>query len=180
MHVSIILRIRLRDVRKGLCSNTVKTSNWKFIFPWGVINRHVLQIAKAYFMYTIWFMISGKSIMGCTFLCNGSYVHQKSQKGIQKKLCTRISNSFSLFKLPSFGVVGFTDMNTYRLTESNNFKTFLEENYAIVFDSCYLFTKKMLNVKLNMMLIVFIEVAYIRHSWTLKQIRWIPYGLSRC
>ena len=114
MHVSIILRIRLRDVRKGLCSNTVKTSNWKFIFPWGVINRHVLQIAKAYFMYTIWFMISGKSIMGCKFLCNRSYVHQKSQKVIQKKLCTRISNSFGLFKLPSFGVVGFIDMNTYR------------------------------------------------------------------
>ena len=115
-------------------------------------------------MYTIWFMISGKSIMGCTFLCNESYEHQASQNGIQKKLCTKISHSFGLFKLPSFRVVDFIDMNTYRLTESSNFKTFWEENYAIVFDSCYLFTKKMLNVKLNMMLIVFIEVAYIRHS----------------
>ena len=30
-----------------------------------------------------------------------------------------------------------------------NFRTFLEENCAIAFDSCHLFTKKMLNIKLT-------------------------------
>ena len=29
-------------------------------------------------------------------------------------------------------------MNTYRLTERRNFKTFWKENYAIGLDSCYL------------------------------------------
>ena len=92
-----------------------------------------------------------------------------------KKLCTRISNSFSL----SYGLVVFIDMNTYILTKSWNFKTFLKENYAITLDSCYLFAKKMLNIKLNMMFMVLMEFAYIRHSWPLQQIRWIPYNLSR-
>ena len=41
--------------------------------------------------------------------------------------------------------VVFIDMNRYILTESRNFKTFLEENYANNFDSCYLFTKVILN-----------------------------------
>ena len=39
---------------------------------------------------------------------------------------------------------GFIDMNTYRLTEDRNFKTFFKENYAIDLDtdSCYIFTEK--------------------------------------
>ena len=28
------------------------------------------------------------------------------------------------------------------LTEGRNFKAFLKENYAVAWDSCYLFTKK--------------------------------------
>ena len=58
----------------------------------------------------------------------------------------------------------FKDTNTYILTEGRNFKIFLEENYANAFDSCYLFTKNMLNMELNMILIMLREVAYIRHS----------------
>ena len=42
---------------------------------------------------------------------------------------------------------------TYILTEGRNFKTFLKENCAIAFDSCYLFTKEILNMELNIVLI---------------------------
>ena len=39
----------------------------------------------------------------------------------------------------------------YLLTEEGrSFKTFLKENYGIALDSCYLFTKKMLNMELKM------------------------------
>ena len=56
-----------------------------------------------------------------------------------------------VYKLILCGPVVFIDMNTY--TEVGmSFKTFLRENYAIALDSCYLFTKKMLNMKLNMIL----------------------------
>ena len=46
----------------------------------------------------------------------------------------------------------FVDMNTYILTKGRNFKTFLKENYAVGLVNCYLFTKKVLNIKLNVML----------------------------
>ena len=39
--------------RKQLCNNALKT-NWKFIYPWSVVNWHVFQIAKSHFSYTIW------------------------------------------------------------------------------------------------------------------------------
>ena len=56
-------------------------------------------------------------------------------------------------------------MNTY--TEvGRSFKTFLKENYAIALDSCYLFTKKMLNMKLNMILIVLMETLDIREIYS--------------
>ena len=55
-------------------------------------------------------------------------------------------------------------MNTYKLTEGRNFKTFLKENYAVALDSCFVFTDKMSNMELNMMLIVLIEFTYIKHS----------------
>ena len=50
------------------------------------------------------------------------------------------------------------------LTKGKNFKTFLKENYPIALDSCFLFTKKTLNMKLNMILIALMEFAYIRYS----------------
>ena len=62
-------------------------------------------------------------------------------------------------------------MNTYILTEGRNFKIFLKENYAIALDSCYLFTKKMLNKEFNLILIVFIEFAFYRyeHEYTYRR-----------
>ena len=83
-------------------------------------------------------MISGKNITRRTFLhCGACLVEtwciQKSQRGIQKIL--------SALKLILCGLVVFIDMNTD--TEvGRSFKTFLEEDYAIALDSCYLFTKK--------------------------------------
>ena len=46
------------------------------------------------------------------------------------------------------------------------FKT-SKENYAIGLANCYKFTKKKLNMELNMILIILLEHAYIRHSLTL-------------
>ena len=49
-------QIQNYHAQKCLCSNTLKRTNWKFIFPKRVINWHVLQIAKTHFRNTIWFM----------------------------------------------------------------------------------------------------------------------------
>ena len=56
----------------------------------------------------------------------------------------------------------YEHVHTYRMYLLQ--KTLLKENYAIDLDSCYLFTKKMLNVELNMILIVLIDSECIRHS----------------
>ena len=55
-------------------------------------------------------------------------------------------------------------MNTYIFTESVNFKTFLKENYPIVWSDNIIFTEKILNMDLNMRLTALMEFAYIRHS----------------
>ena len=102
-----------------------KGTNWKFIFLWRKINWYGLQIAKRHFSYTIWLMISEKSIMVYTFLHHGDACHVpkvSAKQGIQKKLFTRISNC----------------LNTYIHTERRNFKTFRKENYTIGLNSCYL------------------------------------------
>ena len=61
-------------------------------------------------------------------------------------------------------------MNWYILKEGRNFKTLLKENYAVALDSCYLFTKIMLQIELNMTFIALKEFVHIRHSQTLQQI----------
>ena len=52
-------------------------------------------------------------------------------------------------------------MNAYVLTKGRNFKIFLKKNYAITLDGRYIFTKKMLNMGLGMMLIVPMKFAHI-------------------
>ena len=54
---------------KQLCGNYFKERNRKFMFPWTVINWHVLQIAKTHFRHTICLMISEKCLTRCMFLC---------------------------------------------------------------------------------------------------------------
>ena len=64
----------------------------------------------------------------------------KSLNKAYKKDCVL---EFRNFSSPSYGLVAFKDVNTYILTESRNFKTFLmRENYIITLDSCNLFFKK--------------------------------------
>ena len=76
--------------------------------------------------------------------------------------------------------MGFTDIKTYILTGGRNFKIFLKENYTVILGSCYLFTKRMLNMELNMNFIVLWSLhIYISLSWTLQQICWMPCNLSR-
>ena len=123
-----------------------------------------MQIVKARFRYTIWFMISGKTMTKCVFIHRGDgHMHQKShQKRLTKSLYSRISNSFNSQKLTSCGLVIFKDMNVHLFTEGRNFNTLLKENYETALNICY-FTKQMLNIELNLILIVLMEFAYIRH-----------------
>ena len=82
------------------------------------------------FSYRTWVMISEKNIIRCTFVHRGACMYQKSQRGIQKIL--------SALKLPLCGLVIFIDRNMNILTEgSRSLKTFMKENYAIAFNSCY-------------------------------------------
>ena len=104
---------------------------------------------------TILFMISEKesyvSAAWCTHAPKVSTRH---------KICVPEFPILSAHKLPSCGLV----VNAYIITEERDFKRFLKENYTIALDGCYLFTKKMLNVEKNMILIVLMEFRYIRHS----------------
>ena len=111
LHISIIhhqssFRAIAPNIAIGLghqvfCSN--KGSNWKFIIPWRKINWHVFQIAKGHFSYSIWLMISEKSIMllwrTCLFIM---VVHAStkslSKKGIQKQNYLKVYSNTKLFK----------------------------------------------------------------------------------
>ena len=62
---------------------------------------------------------------------------------------------------------GFYRYEHFILIEGTNLWTFLKKNYAIALDSYYMFTKKMLNMEFNMMLIVLVEFAYIVNGFTL-------------
>ena len=106
-----------------------------------------LQIAKARFGYMIWFMVSEKSITRCTFLHRGgACIHQSLSKQDIQKNC--------VLEFPEY-------MNTHVLTEGRNFETFSNVNYAMALDSCYLSTKKILNMESSVILIVPIKFAYI-------------------
>ena len=110
---SILLRGTKYRARKRLGANR------KFIFPWMVINWYVFQIAKAYFRYTMWFMISEISTSRCTFL-RGIHAqhHQKFQKNIKK--IVQQDFLFLALKLLSRRLVVFNDTNTYRRQEFQN------------------------------------------------------------
>ena len=105
---------------------------------------------KRHFSYTIWLMISEKSIMVYTFLHHGPWwcvpcTKSLSKQCIQKKLFTRISNC----------------LKTYIHIERRNFKTFWKENCTIGLNSCYL-----LNFENGTEhdMIVLMEFACIRQS----------------
>ena len=95
-----------------------------------------------------------------------------------KKLSTKIP-IFLSFKVLFWGLVVFTDMNRFIVKEGRNFKTLLKENYAGALDSCYLFTKIMLKMDFDMILIVLKEFSHTRHCRTSQQIWWIHSNLIR-
>ena len=122
-----------------------------------------MQITKARFRYTIWFIISEKVSRDTRFfnvvVWGWTHAPKFSTNQAYKK---HVYQNFEFFQ-------------TLKIT----FKTFLKENYAVALDSYYLFTIKMLKIKLNVILIVLMEFAYIRNSWTLLQSWCITCNLSR-
>ena len=100
MHVlNILFRGTKYCPQKGLCSNTLKSN----------------ELKMAHFRYTIWFMISKKSITRCTFLRRSTRMHQKFWKGIQKNGVPQFP-MLSALKLPVCRLVFFIYMTTYILT----------------------------------------------------------------
>ena len=76
---------------------------WKFMVPWRKISWHILQIAKVHFRDSIWFAVSEKNLIpttvqGASFftLVVRACTKKSQQTRHTKKLCIRISNSFSL------------------------------------------------------------------------------------
>ena len=96
-------------------------------------------MAEAHFWYMIWFMISERIITRYMVLCEAG-VQQKSNDGTEK-LCN-IIEILSALELSSCGLVVFTDMSTFILTECSNFKIFLKDNYAVTLGSCYYLPNK--------------------------------------
>ena len=142
-----------------------KGTNWKFIFPWRKINWHVLQIPKAHFSYLIWLMICGKSIIYAIFIM---VMHLPSASA-NKAYKTNCLEEFPIL-LP---VNYYTYMCTYKFEhvytyKKNEFQNILESQkimhlvWAVV-------TGLILNMKLNMIWIMLMEFACIKHSWTLQQ-----------
>ena len=125
------------------------------------------KLANVYFKHTIclvhglWFLKKKSIKIHVLFFVMHAW-HLNSQQGTGKKLSTE----YLIVSALHVGWWFLLNMNTYILTEGTNFKTFLKENYPIDLDSCYIFTNNMLNLELKMMLIVLMEFAYIRNSWT--------------
>ena len=132
------------NIRTERLHSLIRNNSFMNIRP-NNVQRHVLQIAKTQFRYTIWFGISEKSITRYTFLhCGGAHMYQKSQQTRHsKKIVCQNFQSFNPWKSPSCLLVISIDMSTYKIL--TNLKIFLEGNCAIALDICYLFTRKMLN-----------------------------------
>ena len=109
MHVSIIHQISFwgaQNIEHQILGSKILSekglNKWKFIFLYRKINCHVLQIAKVHISYAIWFMISEKKyyeLRGKRFfmvVVPHMYIPKFSANNkAYKKICTRISNSFS-------------------------------------------------------------------------------------
>ena len=149
-----------------ILSRGTKHPGWKRL---ATLNWKWKGSFQVYTQFRSWFL--KKSITICTFLKCGARMHTKNY--IAK------FPFFSAIKLPPCELVVFTDLIWTCITEDRNFKIFLKENYTITLHSSYLFTKKMLKMEFNLLLIVFMEFANIRHSWNLQQIWWVPWNLSK-
>ena len=111
---------------------------------------------KRHFSYTIWLMISEKSIMVYTFLHHGDACHVPAKVSANKayrKNC--------LLEFP----IAWTHIYIQKEGISKHFgKEIIQLVWTVV-------TCLILNIELNMILIVLMEFAcIIRHSWTSQQI----------
>ena len=149
-------------------------TNWKFIFMWRKINCnwHVLQIPKAHFSYSIWLMISDKSIMLCYGVHVSSswwcmHVPRVSANKAYKKNCLQefpilLALNYYTF-MCTCDFYRYEHVYTYRKKE---FQNILEskKNMQLAWTVA---TCLILNIELYMILIVLTEFACIRHSWIL-------------
>ena len=97
------------------------------------------------------------------FLYRGTPMNQRSQQDMQKKLCTRISNSFSL-SIIFMWTTGFYRFEHVYIQKRHESQNIIKKKYVIALDSYYLLIKKSLNMELNVMLIVLMEFAFLKHS----------------
>ena len=180
MHVSII---KHKHPLELLCTKyclavLLKWTNWKFIFPWRKLatNWHVLQIAKVHFRYTIWLKYYEVHVSSLWWCMHVQKVKVSTNKAYKKIVCQNFQY-FQPLKITLMCTCGF--YNRYEHVWRNS-KTFLEENCAVALDSCYLFTKKMLNMELNMILhryITFISELYSRFD---EYLAWYMVNLTVC
>ena len=81
------------------------------MFPRSVIDWHVLKIAKAHFRYTIWLMISEKSITKCMIL-RGAFVAPTYSKQSTKK---NVHQKFYFFRYWNCLYVNYSVLKTWAL-----------------------------------------------------------------
>ena len=143
-----------------------KGTDWKSIFPWRKINWHVSKIAKAHFSYTIYLWHK------CFFtMVVHTCTKTLSKQGIQKK--NKCLQKFPIllaliyylhvylwFYLWYLNMYILTDLQKKRISKHSG-KKIIQLIWSVV-------TCLMLNMELNMILIVLVEFACIRHSWTLR------------
>ena len=158
---------------------TVHGTNWKFIYiTLTITNYHASLIAKAHFKCTILFMISEKKYQEVQVFLWCILKPRACQNGTHRNCASKFLVLLAP-KLLSSRIVVFIDMDTYILTECRNFEAFLKENYELPRTVVRYSLKKCQTWKFNMILIVLMDFAYIRHYWALQEIQWTPSNLSR-
>ena len=90
------------------------------------------------------------------------------------KVSTRHTN-LSALKLPPCGPVVLINLNICIITEGINFKAILKENCPIALENRCIFTKKMINMKLKMILMVLLEFAHIRLNYKADSINALQF-----
>ena len=153
IHQSVSLRRGAQNIAMGYPSCVAilcKGTNWKFTFLWRKMNWHGLQIAKRHFSYTIWLMISGKSIMAYMFLDHGD----APRCSYKKIFLLEFPIPWTYIYLQKEGIA----------------KHFGKKNIQLVWT---VVTYLMLNMELKMKWIVVMEFLCIRNCWSLQQINLI-------
>ena len=137
-------------VQKQLRSNALKRNELKVYIS---LNSNKLACNNSQGFFQVHDLVDDfwKCPRGARFFAVEQTCTKSLKQGIQKNCITKFS-ILSALKLPSCGVVVFIDMNTFLYLQKT-------EHFF-----CFLFTKEMLIMELNIILIVLMEFAYIRPS----------------